>query len=269
MNIPVKTLQNTDAGSMNLPSQFEEPIRLDLISRAVHAYESQQRQAYGAKEGAGQRHSAKLSRRRRNYRGSYGHGISRVPRKIHTRRGTRFHWVGALAPGTVGGRRAHPPKIEKIWEQKINVKEKRKAIRSALAATMNKELVEQRGHILPKLYPIIVEDAMESLTKTKEVKKVLEQLGFKEDFLRTALRKIRAGKGKMRGRRYQTKIGTLLVVGDENSKLLQSANNIRGIDIVPVNALNAKLLAPGTHPGRLTLFTKKAIEKMNKEKMFI
>jgi len=268
MNIPIKTVENTESGTIALPAQFSELIREDLISRSVHALEANARQPYGAKEGAGMRPSAELSRRRKKYRGSYGQGISRVPRKVLTRRGTRFYFVGALAPGTVGGRRAHPPKAEKQWTQKVNAKENRKAIRSALSATINKELVAKRGHLVPAGYPFVLDNKIETVEKTKDIKKTLVTLGLKEDLLRTALRKIRAGKGTMRGRKYKIKKGALLVVGND-CKLMKSAKNVRGIDIVPVKSLNAKLLAPGCHPGRLTLFTKNAIEIMQKEKLFM
>ena len=141
---------------IDLPSQFNEEVRPDVISRAVFAIQSNKRQPYGASPEAGKRASAEISRRRHDYRGSYGHGISRVPRKILTRRGTRMYWVGAFAPGTVGGRRAHPPKAEKNYSQKINKKERRKAIRSAIAASIIKELVEQRGHKVPADYPFVL-----------------------------------------------------------------------------------------------------------------
>ncbi len=120
---------------IDLPSQFNEEVRPDVISRAVLAIQSNKRQPYGASPEAGKRASAEISRRRHDYRGSYGHGISRVPRKILTRRGTRMYWVGAFAPGTVGGRRAHPPKVEKNYSQKINKKERRK--RSTGASRMD------------------------------------------------------------------------------------------------------------------------------------
>ena len=38
-----------------------------------------------------------------------------------------MNWVGAFAPGTVGGRKAHAPNAEKIFDKKINKKENRKA----------------------------------------------------------------------------------------------------------------------------------------------
>ena len=133
-----------------------------MIKRAVHALQSHKRQPYGASPTAGKRASAKLSRRRRNYKTSYGIGISRVPRKILSRHGTRMHWVGAFAPGMVGGRRAHPPKAEKCFSLKINQKERIKAIRSAISATIIRDIVSNRGHILPSIYPIVIETEFES-----------------------------------------------------------------------------------------------------------
>lgn len=252
--------------TVDLPIQFEEEIRPDLIQRAVRAIQSNKRQPYGAAERAGKRSSAKLSRRRRHYRGAYGHGISRVPRKILTRRGVNFYWVGAFVPGMVGGRRAHPPKPEKVWSQKINTKERRKAIRSALAAACSKELVEKHGHRF-KDAPILIEDKFEALSKTKEVENVLTKLGLEQELERITNRKIRAGRGKSRGRKYKVKKGPLIIVS-QKCALQQSAKNILGVEVAVVDSLNAELLAPGTEPGRLTIFTNKAIERMNKEKLF-
>ena len=236
------------------------PVRPDLIKKAVLALQSSQRQPYGAAPEAGMRHSSELSRRRRNYRGSYGKGISRVPRKIHTRRGLQFFWVGATMPGTVGGRRAHPPKAEKIWAKAINTKERRKAITSAIAATFDRDLVAGRGHVLPDTYPFALSADVEQMSKTKDALALLDKLGFSEEIERKAQRKIRAGKGTMRSRKYQG--GTsLLIVVSENCPLKDALGNVRGIDVARIDELNAELLAPGTHPGRATLFTDKALER--------
>ena len=194
-----------EKGSIELPEQFKETVRPDVIKRAVEVIEANNVQPYGAKPGAGMRASAELSRRRHNYRGSYGHGISRVPRKILTRRGTRMNWVAAVAPGTVGGRKAHPPKSQKILTKSINEKERKMAIRSALAATADKEYVASRGHKVPDAYPFAVADEFEHVAKTKDIKKALEAVGLKDELSRTATRKVRAGKGTSRGRKYKTK----------------------------------------------------------------
>ncbi len=268
MKLPLLNMAKTELGKKELPAQFSEEIRPDIIKKAVLVIQSNRRQPYGADPEAGKRASAELSRRRKNYRGSYGYGISRVPRKILSRRGTRFNWVGAFAPGTVGGRRAHPPKAEKIWEKKINIKEKRKAIRSALAATLYPEIVSKRGHKVPEGYPFIIEGSFEGLSKTKEVIGALEKLGFSDELKRTEERKIRAGKGKARGRKYVTKKGLLIVVSDKCS-LLKAAKNIPGIDVVKADKLNAEHLAPGTYPGRLALFTEKALDEIEKKGLFL
>ena len=195
MKADLLDLQGKKMRSLDLPFQFSEEVRPDLIQRAVLAIHSHNRQPYGTKPDAGMRHSSKLSRRRRQFRGSYTHGIARSPRKIMTRRGTQFFWVGATAPNTRGGRRSHPPKAGKIWAQHINVQERRKAIRSALAATLLLDIVRMRGHKVSSV-PLVVESKLEALSSTKELKTTLENLNLAEELLRTKERKIRAGKGK-------------------------------------------------------------------------
>jgi large subunit ribosomal protein L4e len=268
MKLKLYDSKKTEIGSKDLPMQFYEPVREDLIKRVYLAILSHIRQPFGADPEAGKRTSAKLSRRRRNYRGSYGHGISRVPRKIMSRKGMRMNWVGAFAPGMVGGRRAHPYKAEKIWYEKVNKKENQKAIRSAIAATINKELVKARGHIIPDIYPFIISSKVEEMMKTKEIKEMLEKFGFANDMERTSERKVRAGKGKSRGRKYKSTKKSLLIVVSKPCPIMKSAANIPGIEIVAVDRLNVKLLAPGTNAGRATLFTDAAVERMEKEKLF-
>jgi large subunit ribosomal protein L4e len=76
-------------------------------------------------------------------------------------------------------------------------------------------------------------------------------------------RNIRAGKGKYRGRRIKQAVGPLIVIAEDKG-IMQAARNIPGVDVVTVNNLNAEVLAPGAHPGRLTMWTSGAIEKLNK-----
>ncbi|MBU2639540.1 MAG: 50S ribosomal protein L4 [Nanoarchaeota archaeon] len=266
MKVKIFDINGKSGKEIELPIQFNEEINPNLIKRAVLAISSIERQPYGAMPKAGQRSSAKLSRRRRQYRGSYGHGISRVPRKILWRRGTQFGWEGAFAPGMRGGRRAHPPKSSKIFEVKINKKERRKAIRSALSASVLKEYVEKR-HLVPDNIPLIIENKFEEINKTKDVKNILTKLGLEKELERIKERKIRAGKGKVRGRKYKTKRGPLLVVSKECS-LERAGRNLQGIEVSKVNSLNAKKLAPGCVPGRLIIWSENAIERMRKEKLF-
>jgi len=268
MELKVLNRENKEVGTQKLPKQFEEAIRPDLIKRAVEAIQNHRRQRYGATPEAGKKVAATLSNRRRKYKGRYGKGISRVPRKTMNRRGSQMFWVGAFAPGTVGGRRAHPAKSEHTFDQKINIKERRKAIRSALAASLNKKTVEERGHKAPANYPFILEDGIEKVSKTSELLKTLKTLGLENELKRGGKKKVRAGKGKMRGRKYKRSKGPLLVVSGK-CEVFKSAKNIPGLDVVEVKRINSELLAPGTHPGRLTLYTKTAIQKIDKEKLFM
>ncbi len=268
MKLKILSKEGTEKGSHDLPSQFNEAVRPDIIKRAVLSLRSIRRQKYGADPRAGMKCSALLSKRRRKYRGMYGHGISRTPRKIMSSRGTQFNWKGALVPNTIGGRRAHPPKAEKEWEQKINKKERRKAIRSAMAASVNKELVAERGHVIPDNYPFVLESGLESLDKTKQVVDSLKKLGFEKELERSSKKRIRAGRGKLRGRKYKKTIGPLVVISKE-CKLEKAAKNIPGVDVIRINALNAEILAPGAAAGRVTLYTQAALERLDKEKLFM
>ena len=182
-----------------------------------------------------------------------GHGYARVPRwKIGSR--------AVVVPQAVGGRRAHPPKIQKKWDKKINRKELRKALKSAIAATAVEEIVKARKHIFDGELPKIVVDDIESVKRTKEVVEVFKAIGVLADVERAKDRKrYRAGKGKMRGRRYVAKKSVLLVVGEDDG-IIKAANNLPGVDAVLVKDLNVELLAPGCHAGRLTVWSKSAIE---------
>jgi large subunit ribosomal protein L4e len=265
MKAKICTNKGEKGKEINLPKQFSEEIRTDLIKRAVLAIQANKRQPYGGFLRAGLDYSATLSRRRRDYRGSYGKGISRVPRKVMVRRGTQFIYTGAVISGTVGGRRAHPPKSEKVWEQKINKTERRKAIRSAIAATLDKELIKERGHKFIEV-PIIIEK-LEDIQKTKDLKQLLIKLGLEKELERSSKKKIRSGKGKIRGRKYKTAVGPLMVI-EKNSPIVKAASNLAGFDVCTVDSLNAELLAPGTYPGRLTIWSLASIEKLEKDNLY-
>ena len=109
--------------------------------------------------------------------------------------------------------------------QKINEKERKKALRSALAMSIDPKHVKERGHIFTEL-PSVVENKIEDLAKTKDVETVLHALGLTQELLRTSERKIRAGKGKLRGRKYRTKKGPLIVVSAAKGNLMRAGANI-------------------------------------------
>mgnify|MGYP001584977853 CR=1 FL=1 len=267
MKLDVYSIDGKKLKQIEAPVQFREKVRQDLIKKAVLAIQSQRRTPYGTSKEAGFRQSHYISKRRRRWKGTYGRGQSRTPRKVMTKRGSQFYYVGAFAPHTVGGRRAHPPKSEKDWLKEINKKERRKAICSALAATLNEGLVKLRGHKIESLHNV-VESKLENLSKTKEIKNTLLALGLKNELKRINEKKIRAGKGKSRGRKYKVKTGPLIVIS-KKCALESAAVNLPGVDICIMKNLNAELLAPGTFPGRLTIFTEDALKVLQEQELFL
>lgn len=266
MTVPVFDTKGKEHKGKSLPSQFNEFVRKDLIKQAVVASRYNKTQPHGSRRLAGRTSSAVFRGIRRGYGRSYNWGISRLPR-LMIRGGRRIGRVMNV-PQAKGGPRAHPPKAGKKWEKKMNRKERRKAIRAALAATQDLELVRERGHAAPDNYPFAISSEFEDLEKTKDVVKALHKLGLEDELSRASRKRIRAGRGKSRGRRYKRTKGPLIVVSEKCS-LLKAAANIPGVDAVIVDHLNAELLAPGTHPGRLTLFTRKALKRLKDEKIFL
>jgi len=234
---------------IELPPCFSMEYRPDLINKAVKIMRANRRQPYGAKKDAG--HYVAWSF-------GPGRGMARVPR-LHTGR-------AAIAPGTVKGRRAHPPKVEKIWGRRINKKEMLLARLSALAATANESLVRQRGHKFNvDELPVIVEDKFEELKKVKEVVDVLNKIGVGEDIERARNGiHIRAGKGKRRGRKYK-KAKSLLIIAANTENIKKAAGNLPGVDVISPDEMNVEYLAPGGHAGRLTLFTLNAMQKIGEK----
>jgi large subunit ribosomal protein L4e len=245
-------LKGKPTGKTTLPTVFETPLRPDIIKRAVLAIQSNRLQPQGRDPMAGKKTSAES-------RGT-GMGIARIPRVKGG--GGR----AAFAPSTVGGRQPHPPRSEKKIVKHIPKKEARLALFSAIAATASKDIVASRGHAVDAVpeFPLVVSGSFEELKRTKEVEEVLTHLGVLSDTYRVKdSRKVRAGKGKRRGRKMKRAVGPLIVVA-ENRGIFKAASNLSGVDVVAVGDLNAEMLAPGTHPGRLTLWTDGAIEQLGK-----
>ena len=243
---PVYGPDGSEVGELVLPELFETPLRPDVIKRAFLAVQSLSFQPQGRDLMAGKRTSAR-------YLGT-GLGLARVPREPTTRR-ARF------APMTVKGRRAHPPVPWKKIVKAIPKKEKKLAMRSAIAATANREIVARRGHVVDLVpsFPLIASDEVQAISRTSEAVELFVRLGLWPDVLRAKeSRKIRPGKGKRRGRRYKQAVGPLVVVGEDKG-IIRAVRNLPGVDAVLARNLNVLLLAPGAHPGRLTLWTEGAI----------
>jgi large subunit ribosomal protein L4e len=245
MKAQVKSIDGTVARDIELPAVFSEEYRPDLIKKTVIALQSTRRQPHGTYPYAGICSSA--------VGWGSGRGVSHVPR---LKNGSR----AAKVPQAKGGREAHPPVVDKIIVRRINKKEKAKAFRSAIAASICEELVRARGHRFEGEVPVIIEDRFEELVKTAEVITALSAAGVYADVERSkASKKVRAGRGKMRGRRYKQRKSLLIVTADAP---LKAAKNLAGVDVVTFDQLNTELLAPGTQAGRLTVWTESAVMRL-------
>jgi len=247
MDATVRNLDGSDAGTVELPAVFETTYRPDLIGRAVRAAQANRKQDYGADEFAGLRTPAESF-------GS-GRGMAHVPRQ---------EGRGRRVPQTVKGRKAHPPKAEKDQSESINTKAKKLAVRSAIAATTDAELVAERGHEFDEdaELPVVVDDEFEDLHKTKEVVEFLEAAGLAADIERADEgRSVRSGQGKARGRKYKTPTSILFVTSSETGPS-RAARNLAGADVTTAAEVNAEDLAPGAQPGRLTVWTESALEEV-------
>jgi large subunit ribosomal protein L4e len=249
MKIPVLNLTNEKVGEVDLPKVFETPLKPEVIQRAVIAQQSTSFQAQGRDPMAGKRNTA-LSR-------GTGHAQARLPRLKQSGKAD-------FAVQAVGGHLAVPPKSEKVTVKRINKKERRLAIRSGIAATANKEIVAARGHEIEGVaqLPLVLDDALEGVQKTKEVQDVFEKIGVWADVERADRKGVRAGRGNMRGRGKKLGKGPLIVISEDKG-IGKAAQNLPGVDVTVLRNLNAELLAPGAHAGRLVIWAKSAFNALD------
>lgn len=242
-------------GNCSLPAVFTAPIRNDIVQFVHTNMAKNSRQAYAVNRLAGMNHSA--------HSWGTGRAVARIPRIGGG--GTSTSGAGAFGNMCRGGRMFAPTKIFRRWHRKINLHQKRFAVVSALAASSLPSLVMSRGHKIENIpeIPLVVEDTIQKYEKTKEAVAFLKAIAAIDDINRVNdSREIRAGRGKMRNRRYIARRGPMLVL--PNSKGTRAFRNIFGLDIANVGALNLLHLAPGGHVGRFLIWTKSAFEQLDK-----
>jgi len=252
MKVDVFDVQGNPIEKIELPKVFKEPLREDLIRRAFLAVLSSRRQPYATDVMAGKRTSAHYHGYRRHRWTMMSREMARMPR-LHGKIPMQQMFRPRFVPQATKGREAHPPIVEKIWELKINKKERQKAVRSAIAATAVKELLLERGHDIGdvKGLPIIVNDRIQELNKAKDLAEFFKKIGLGKELERVKERKFRRG-------RYKRKVGPLVVVA-ENKGVSKAARNL-GIDVCLVRSLSVADLAPGAVPGRLTIWSESSIK---------
>lgn len=263
MKTEILDIEGKKTKEIEVPAFFSFPVREDIIAKVLEAKKT--RQPYAPNLMAGKQYAAsgKLVHRRHVWRSGYGRGMSRIPRKIITRRGSQFNWIGAEISSTRGGRRAHPPKvIAMINTKKINKKEARSAFLSSLSATANSREVAARYARLEekdlKNLPLVVESKFTDLSTKEATNAAKKILGGKAFAVALRKKDVRSGRGKRRGRKYKSNLGILVVVGNKEkmrSKVFHTSNASR---------LGVQELAEGG-PGRLVIYTEQAIKDLEEK----
>jgi len=247
--------QGESNGQVTLPGVFKAPIRPDIVSFVHSNMAKNSRQPYAVHKHAGHQTSAE----------SWGTGraVARIPRV----RGGGTHRSGQGAFGNMcrGGRMFAPTKTWRRWHRPINQKQRRYAVCSALAATAVPALLMARGHKIDNIpeVPVVVTNAIESLTKTKAAVALLKRLNAYDDVEKCQdSKKIRAGKGKMRNRRYTMRRGPLIIFNEDHG-IKQAFRNLPGVELISVDRLNLLKLCPGSHLGRFCIWSQGAFEKLD------
>jgi large subunit ribosomal protein L4e len=243
------------AAQLQIPAVLLAPIRPDIVQSVHTGMNKNKRQAYGVSYMAGMQHSAE----------SWGTGraVARIPRVSGG--GNSRSGQGAFGNMCRKGRMFAPTKVWRKWHRKINTNQKRYAVASALAASALPSLVLARGHKVEQVpeIPLVVDNAVESVSKTKQAVAVLKAVGAYADVSKAAdSRKIRAGVGKSRNRRHVMRRGPLVVYASDNG-ITQAFRNLPGVETASVDSLNLLQLAPGGHLGRFIIWTRAAFEKLN------
>ncbi|KAJ5398638.1 hypothetical protein N7465_009127 [Penicillium sp. CMV-2018d] len=258
--VSIATAAGKPSGASHpLPTVFSAPIRPDIVQHVHTGMAKNKRQPYAVSEKAGEQTSAE----------SWGTGraVARIPRVS----GGGTHRAGQAAFGNQcrSGRMFAPTKVWRKWHQKVNVGQRRFATASALAASASPALLFARGHRVANVpeVPLVVESkAVESLNKTKAAVALLQAVGAGADLVKVQKsRKMRAGKGKLRNRRFRQRRGPLVVYNPETDgkDLVKAFRNIPGVETSPVFSLNLLQLAPGGHLGRFVIWTSSAFEALD------
>jgi large subunit ribosomal protein L4e len=238
-----------------VPAVFSTPLRRDIVRRAFWIIRSHGIQPYGRDPNAGERTSAEAGNP------PTGRGISRIPR-VKGERSPRAGQAAGVA-SVVGGRLPHPPRSEKSIYRKINKKEKKLALETAIAFTGNEAAVAWHGHRVGALkFPLVVSDDIETISKTSQLESFFQSVGLSEEMKRLYRGvKRRSGKPKLRGRAYRERIGPLIVVSNDRG-VGKAADAIPGAKVVSVESLSVLDLAPSGVAGRLTFWTESSLDAL-------
>jgi len=252
--LSVFSLEGEKTTTTPLPTVFTSPIRPDIVQFVHTNMAKNKRQAHAVSIYAGKQVSAS----------SWGTGraVARIPRVGGG--GTSRSGQGAFGNMCRGGRMFAPTKTWRKWHRKINTTQKRYAVTSALAASAVPALVMARGHRIDEVpeIPLVLDSELENTTLTSRAVDILTAVGAYDDVERAIdSKQIRAGKGKLRNRRYTLRRGPLIIYAD-NSGCEKAFRNLPGVELCSVHSLNLLQLAPGGHMGRFCIWSQSAIEAL-------
>lgn len=253
--INVYNEKNESTTKILLPAVFRAPIRPDVVSFVHDQLSKNRRHPFAVSEKAGMQTSAE----------SWGTGraVARIPRV----RGGGTHRSGQGAFGNMcrGGRMFAPTKTWRRWHRKVNIKQRRYAIVSAIAASGVPGLVMAKGHKIEETpeVPLVLSDKVEEIKRTKEAVRILKKTNAWKDIEKVyATKRFRAGKGKLRNRRRIMKRGPL-VIYDKDNGITRAFRNIPGVTLLNVARLNLLKIAPGGHLGRFCIWTESAFKRLD------
>merc|ERR550537_1191568 len=254
---PVVTVQNDAKSQVELPAVFLAPLRPDIVRYIHRLIALNSRIPHAPKRGAGFGTAAE----------SWGTGraVARIPRVPGG--GTHRAGQGAFGNMCRGGPMSHPIMLYRRWGRKVPKREKRNAVCSSIAAACIPALVMAHGHKIDQVpeVPLVVTDNVMEKSKTREVKEMLRKLGCAEKLEKVNKSiKQRAGKGKLRNRRWRRKKGVLIVYHSDGPPppLLKGARNLQGCEVQNAARLNLLDIAPGGIMGRFIIWTEGAFNHL-------
>jgi large subunit ribosomal protein L4e len=238
--VDVLALDGRATSKVALPSIFELEVRPELIQRAVIAENTSKLQPQAHYLLAGMQTTARYYGRMHSYRSGRHMGTAIRPRQ---KLGGGAQGKVRVIPSSTKGKRAHPHLIEKTLIEHINKKEYQKALSSAISATKS----------------IVVANDIEAIKKTKEIVKAFNNFKLTST-LEKSTPKIRKGLRRSSHQKHYSKSILLIISSDNNA--IKAARNIAGVDACDVSNITANLLAPGGVPGRVTVWSEKAIKEI-------
>lgn len=250
--VKVLNLDGNEVEALDTPRIFRTPVREDIINKVYVALSTHKRQPQGRDPLAGERTTAESGHP------PTGRGIARIPR-VKGERYSKSGMAGGVA-STVHGRLPHPPRSEKVIRKEVNKKEKYLALACAIAATADSNLVALRGHKFNTKLPIVVSNDIENVAKVRDIKKFLGTIGADKDLERVTQRTKRLS--SQLTRRIRTGVGPLIVVSNK-AKIRHITKSLEGVSVTRSSDLSVLDLAPGSVPGRLTIWTKDALGSLS------